>query len=193
MINYLEARMSTPYSPGVKDTAVGLEALVAQTRYNPSDSVEICRSVFSNSPHFNEYTASVRIEVYRLLDTLLNSNRDGLKEHSGGFIVGLISLAELEKDPRNLMIYFSMLHVVLSEWEIGDHAKDLWDAVSKYFPITFRPRPDDPIGITADDLKQRLRLCISATSEFAPWVFSFLIEKLDDQVTANVKVSELFI
>lgn len=48
-----------------------------------------------------------------------------------------------------------------------------------YFPITFRPPPDDPYGITAQDLKDRLRECISSTSDFAPYAFPALLDKLD--------------
>lgn len=48
-----------------------------------------------------------------------------------------------------------------------------------YFPITFRPPPDDPYGITAQDLKIRLRDCIAASGYFAPYAFPQLIDKLD--------------
>ena len=56
----------------------------------------------------------------------------------------------------------------------------LFDSVFCYFPITFRPPPNDPYGITAQDLKFRLRNCIAATGLFAPYVFPQLIDKLDD-------------
>lgn len=159
------------------------------SHFDPKQANEICEKVFSMSNSFSEYPVVVRIEVYKLLDILMEKYRYILQLDSPIFIPGLLSLAELEKDPRNLMLYFSILFVILSEWDIGDHAENLWEAVSKYFPITFRPRPNDPIGITADDIKIRLRQCISATSLFTPWVFLFLIQKLDHQVNANVKVS----
>lgn len=84
-----------------------------------------------------------------------------------------------EKDPRNLMMVFSILRVPMTEWSIGADAQDLFDAVFNYFPITFRPPPDDPYGITAQDLKDRLRDCISSTSDFAPYAFPALLDKLD--------------
>lgn len=36
-------------------------------------------------------------------------------------------------------------------------AKSLFNITFCYFPITFRPPPDDPYGITSDDLKKALR------------------------------------
>ena len=56
----------------------------------------------------------------------------------------------------------------------------LFDAVFCYFPITFRPPPNDPYGISAQDLKYRLRGCVAATDLFAPFAFPQLINKLDD-------------
>lgn len=35
--------------------------------------------------------------------------------------------------------------------------QSLFDITFCYFPITFTPPPDDPYGITADDLKDSLR------------------------------------
>lgn len=66
--------------------------------------------------------------------------------------------------------------------------QQLFEAVFNYFPITFRPPPDDPYGITAQDLKDRLRECIGACSFFAPYSFSALLDKLDS-VSINTKVS----
>lgn len=65
--------------------------------------------------------------------------------------------------------------------------KDMFDSVFNYFPITFKPPPDDPYGITAQQLKDRLRTCIAATSCFAPHAFPALLDKLDS-TSINVKV-----
>jgi DNA repair/transcription protein MET18/MMS19 len=66
----------------------------------------------------------------------------------------------------------------------------MFDIVYCYFPITFRPPPDDPYGITAQDLKNRLRECIASTHYFAGQVFPSLIEKLDS-TSQNVKMDVL--
>lgn len=66
-------------------------------------------------------------------------------------------------------------------------SQELFDAVFNYFPITFRPPPDDPYGITAQDLKDRLRDCIASTSDFAPYAFPALLDKLDS-TSMNTKV-----
>jgi DNA repair/transcription protein MET18/MMS19 len=98
-----------------------------------------------------------------------------------------IAFFEGEKDTRNLMIVFSLLQVPMTEWDVSNSAQDLFDSVFNYFPITFKPPPDDPYGITAQDLKDRLRDCIAATSDFAPYAFPALLDKLDSS-SMNTKV-----
>ena len=118
-------------------------------------------------------------------------------------LVGIVDLMTGEKDPRNLMMVFSIMKVVMMEWDITNHVEVrsllsqvlvlylllqlLFDSVYNYFPITFRPPPNDPYGITAQDLKGRLQDCISSTRHFAPHSIPALLEKLDS-TSANVKV-----
>lgn len=40
-------------------------------------------------------------------------------------LVGVVDLMTGEKDPRNLMIVFSNLKVVMMEWDITNHA-EVW-------------------------------------------------------------------
>jgi DNA repair/transcription protein MET18/MMS19 len=94
-------------------------------------------------------------------------------------LVGITDLTSGEKDPRNLMLIFSMVRVMMLEWDISNHAQTLFDSVYAYFPITFRPPPNDPYGITAQDLKDRLRDCISSTKYLAPYAIPNLLDKLD--------------
>jgi DNA repair/transcription protein MET18/MMS19 len=72
-------------------------------------------------------------------------------------------------------------------------SQDLFEAAFNYFPITFRPPPGDPYGITSQDLKDRLRACISATSDFSPYAFPALLDKLDStSMNTKVRVLEIF-
>jgi DNA repair/transcription protein MET18/MMS19 len=103
-------------------------------------------------------------------------------------LVGITDLVSGEKDPRNLMLIFSMLRVIMIEWDVTGHAEAMFDSVYAYFPITFRPPPNDPYGITAQDLKDRLRDCISSSSVLAPYALPNLLDKLDS-TSPVVKVS----
>lgn len=65
------------------------------------------------------------------------------------------------------------------EWDITKHVEVMFDSVYAYFPITFRPPPNDPYGITAQDLKDRLRDCLASTGAFAPHTFPNMLDRLD--------------
>lgn len=66
----------------------------------------------------------------------------------------------------------------------------MFDVLYCYFPITFRPPPDDPYKITAQDLKLRLREGLAASHYFAGQLFPALIEKLDS-TSPSVKLDVL--
>jgi DNA repair/transcription protein MET18/MMS19 len=46
-----------------------------------------------------------------------------LKSIGGGLVVGFVDLVGGEKDPRNLMIVFSMVKVILVEFDIVPHVE----------------------------------------------------------------------
>ena len=106
-------------------------------------------------------------------------------------LAGITDLFSGEKDPRNLMVIFSILRAIMVEWDISNHVETMFDSVYAYFPITFRPPPNDPYGITAQDLKIRLRDCISSSNLLAPYVIPNMLDKLDS-TSPVVKVSSRF-
>ncbi|KAI9782111.1 MAG: hypothetical protein M1839_005457 [Geoglossum umbratile] len=164
---------------GLKETAQGLVALQRMSRFSGDDAVQVATTLFTRAQDLQRHPQGTRFVVITLLDALLSDQRDALKGMGGDFVIGITNLVSGEKDPRNLMIIFSMLRVVIVEWDVVKYTETLFDAVSCYFPITFRPPPGDPFGITAQDLKARLRDCIAASPYFASHAFPVLIDKLD--------------
>ncbi|KAF9973632.1 hypothetical protein BGZ73_003128 [Actinomortierella ambigua] len=94
------------------------------------------------------------------------------------FVFGFIQCLDGEKDPRNLMLAFTLIKEIIQNFDIAQHVEDLFEVTFCYFPITFRPPPDDPYGITADHLKIGLRECLAATPYFAKFALPLLLEKL---------------
>lgn len=64
-----------------------------------------------------------RLQILELLNDLMFKHRNALKELGNESIVGITDLVNGEKDPRNLMVIFSVLRVVMLEWDISGHAE----------------------------------------------------------------------
>ncbi|KAI9781234.1 MAG: hypothetical protein M1835_004338 [Candelina submexicana] len=168
---------------GLKSAARGLLELQRSGRFDQVAAVQTATAqastLIDNCQDLQRHPQSVRLAVLTLLDGLMSEHRKAMKSMGTTALVGITDLVAGEKDPRNLMIIFSVLRVIMVEWDVSKHAETLFESVFCYFPITFRPKPDDPIGITAQDLKSRLRDCVASTSYFAPFAFPALIDKLD--------------
>lgn len=66
---------------------------------------------------------SQRLQILELLNDLMLKHRAALKSLGDEVIVGITDLVSGEKDPRGLMIIFSVLHVIMVEWDIANQAE----------------------------------------------------------------------
>ena len=66
---------------------------------------------------------TIRLQVLKLLNDLMSRHRPAIKDLGSESLVGITDLVSGEKDPRNLMIIFSILRVVMIEWHIESHAE----------------------------------------------------------------------
>ncbi|KAJ8098350.1 Dos2-interacting transcription regulator of RNA-Pol-II-domain-containing protein [Lipomyces tetrasporus] len=169
----------------LSESAGGLLALSKMRNISTSTVKSIAQAVFAKVDMKNHNQAT-RYAVYLVIDGLVNGHIAVLQSINEDAVSGFTRLIAGEKDPRNLMIVFSILKIIIENFEIENAKESLFDASFCYFPITFRPPPDDPYGITSDDLKLKLRDCIAASSLFAEYSFPSLIEKLTSSST-NVK------
>ncbi len=64
-----------------------------------------------------------RLQILELLNDLMLNHRGSLKSLGDGAIVGITDLVSGEKDPRSLMIIFSILQVIMVEWDIAAKAE----------------------------------------------------------------------
>lgn len=178
-----------------KQSCQALQSLTAMTRFTSKSASEMVSDIYNASGEtFSTQPVTARFEAYKLLNQLLNSHRKVIRGMGVDFIRIIDSLATSERDPRNLMLVFTMIEVVLNEWEQADIAEmteELYDTLQRYFPISFRPKAGDPLTITAEDLILKLRGCFASYSGFAPQLFPDLIQRLDDPNRLNAKADVL--
>ncbi|KAI5295599.1 hypothetical protein KEM52_000871 [Ascosphaera acerosa] len=164
----------------------GLSRLQGLRRCTGEMAASMARTLFEHHETLRKRSQSQRYQVLTLLDSLMTRHGAALRRMGDASLVGVLDLVTGERDPRNLMVSFSLVRMLMAEWEIAGHVDALFETVYNYFPITFKPPPNDPYKITAQDLKNRLQSCLAANSRLAPLVFPALIDKLDS-TAFNVK------
>ena len=76
--------------------------------------------------HFQDLqlrTQSQRLQILELLNGLMSNHRPAVLNLGKESLNGIVELVSGEKDPRNLMIIFSILKVVMVEWDVVGHAE----------------------------------------------------------------------
>lgn len=73
------------------------------------------------------------------------------------FVYGFLQALDGERDPRILLLGFRQVPVITQNFSLGRFTEDLFEVLACYYPITFSPKPDDPTGITKQDLVKALQ------------------------------------
>ncbi|KAL4400650.1 CIA complex protein [Malassezia pachydermatis] len=168
-------------------SSVGYEGDHATTRdaFGGEEARTVSRALFGLS--LKLYPQPLRMVVCKILDSLVARQRQALRAmrtsaeapDGSAFIQGYTKLVAGEKDPRNLLVLFGLARVLLLEWPMAPaEAEAMYNVLYCYFPISFRPLPDDPYGIAPDDLKRALRACLAASPALATHGIPILLEKL---------------
>ncbi|KAI9256906.1 Dos2-interacting transcription regulator of RNA-Pol-II-domain-containing protein [Sporodiniella umbellata] len=161
----------------VQNLLNGLLALMGYEHFTSTNAVSSIKRIMERV-EVQSYPQSTRNVVYRTIDQLMERYAGALKSINNEFVFGFTQILDGEKDPRNLMLAFKIVKAMVEQLDIVTHVEDLFEVTFCYFPITFKPPPDDPYGITADDLKVGLRQCLASTPYFAKLAVPLILEKL---------------
>ncbi|GAA5979071.1 hypothetical protein JCM5350_007056 [Sporobolomyces pararoseus] len=180
-------------TPSLTSCATALSQLTKCTNFGIGEGTEVVKGIFETI-NLKSYSQSNRYQIYLLFDSLMENSRPSLKRLGKTFIQNYCQLVEGEKDPRNLMISFSLVRIILLEFNLEEEpsnqgqegegegssslVEDLFDITFCYFPITFTPPKDDPYGITSQDLITSLRQCLSSNSKLGPLALPLFLDKL---------------
>ncbi|EJD07612.1 ARM repeat-containing protein [Fomitiporia mediterranea MF3/22] len=183
-INRQATRVLTAFYAGkLEDTETtipalkGLVPLSGFTTFSDVDAVDIAKAIFAHVD-MKKLNQSTRYLVFRILDSLIAHRRSALIEMGDDFLTGYTNLVDGEKDPRNLLLAFSIDRVICIEFDISRLVEVMFNVIFCYFPITFKPPADDPYAITADDLRLVLRSCMSASPLFGQLAIPLFLDKL---------------
>lgn len=197
LVTFFCSLFENDHKAGIAASSKALRQLIVTKHFQPTLGNEVLQSVCKLGDDFKLQVPATRLEIYHIFRDLLGNPivAHDLNDGNGttsGFIPGLLNLCRNERDPENLVIWFSILKILLQEFNpSADATSEIFKAFSAYFPISLRPSAT-PSSVTTDDLKTTLRSCFSAHHRVASLSIPFLVEKLDkvDQTVA-VKVDIL--
>ncbi|KAJ2961773.1 hypothetical protein NQZ79_g3079 [Umbelopsis isabellina] len=141
-------------------------------------AIEVLQSVLFNL-QVQKLAQSQRQNIFGIVHALLQNNTKAVSTLTDEFIPKFIQAMDGERDPRNLVIAFKTLKLMTRLLDVSKCIEDLFELLWCYFPITFKPPPNDPYAITTEELKRHLRECIAATPYFSKFAMPSLQEKLE--------------
>uniref|UniRef100_A0A673V3P0 MMS19 nucleotide excision repair protein n=1 Tax=Suricata suricatta TaxID=37032 RepID=A0A673V3P0_SURSU len=160
----------------------GLRALSLCVALPPGLAVSVLKAIFQEV-HVQSLPQVDRHTVYSIITNFMRTREEELKGLGADFTFGFIQMMDGEKDPRNLLVAFRIVHDLISrDYSLGPFVEELFEVTSCYFPIDFTPPPNDPHGIQREDLILSLRAVLASTPRFAEFLLPLLIEKVDSEI-----------
>uniref|UniRef100_A0A2K5QXY8 MMS19 nucleotide excision repair protein n=1 Tax=Cebus imitator TaxID=2715852 RepID=A0A2K5QXY8_CEBIM len=160
----------------------GLKALSLCVALPPGLAVSVLKAIFQEV-HVQSLPQVDRHTVYNIITNFMRTREEELKGLGADFTFGFIQVMDGEKDPRNLLVAFRIVHDLISrDYSLGPFVEELFEVTSCYFPIDFTPPPNDPYGIQREDLILSLRNVLASTPRFAEFLLPLLIEKVDSEI-----------
>ena len=149
---------------------------------------EILEGIFT-SVNLQSHPQNIRQCTLEMLNSIINSSKMRIKkENEDNFVQGYLKFVEDEKDPRCLLLSFSMFVKICQLFDyniISHYSMELFDIVSCYFPIEFTRPKNDIHGITSDELRDLLLKCFSCHSCLSVHTLPFLLEKIEKLEECN--------
>ncbi|EGD73309.1 hypothetical protein PTSG_05025 [Salpingoeca rosetta] len=160
----------------------GLLALVKASAISKEQAATMCKALFQKL-FVQAQALTIRLLVFQLISELLDKFGAYLSRTMGEeFVGGFLQQFDGEKDPRCLVLVFRLVPFVASTFPISRYVDDLFEASSCYFPITFTPPPNDPYGVTREELISGLRACMTATPLFARACVELVLDKASSTI-----------
>ncbi|KAL2769473.1 MMS19 nucleotide excision repair protein-like protein isoform 5 [Daubentonia madagascariensis] len=160
----------------------GLRALSLCVALPSGLAVSVLKAIFQEV-HVQSLPQVDRHTVYSIITNFMQTREEELKGLGADFTFGFIQVMDGEKDPRNLLVAFRIVHDLISrDYSLGPFVEELFEVTSCYFPIDFTPPPNDPHGIQREDLILSLRAVLASTPRFAEFLLPLLIEKVDSEI-----------
>jgi DNA repair/transcription protein MET18/MMS19 len=183
------------YRAGIHDVASSLHILGKWKTFLPGDAAIIATAVFALASRttFKDQKPTARVKVYELIDFLFKEYEFPLIRDVkvAPLVSGLVSLAELEKNPSCLGILFPLYSHISRKWSLEDpDFEAIWESFIRYFPVTVGGATQDPSVPTKELVRELLLQCMLSNDHYAKHAVPRFIDMMDTNtdISANLKV-----
>jgi DNA repair/transcription protein MET18/MMS19 len=203
LVEYFCARLENKeqilnYRAGIYEIAYSLHILSKWKCFLPGDAGTVIMAVFgiANGSIFKDQKPTTRVKLYELIDFLFKKFQVPMIRDVKvtPLVSGLVSMAELEKNPSCLGILFPLYTHISKNWPLGDSDYDaIWESFIRYFPVSVGGAPQDSSVPSKELIKELLLQCILSSHRYAKEAVPRLIDMLDtnSDLSANLKVGML--
>lgn len=117
----------------------GLRALSMCEVLSPGLAVSVLKAIFQEV-HVQSLLQLDRHTVYSIITNFMSTREEELKGLGANFTFGFIQVMDGEKDPRNLLVAFQIVHdLIAKDYALGPFVEELFEVTSCYFPVDFTP------------------------------------------------------
>ena len=195
--------------PSLLASMRGLEVIVTYHSDRVVPREEFIRGIFKSMSEVNvqSLSQSYRLVAYRVYLALMTNQAareclgantkpergevsavgatsDEEDEISLDVVNSIISAVDGERDPRSLVMSLRLIAATFKHHHrsIFTFTNKFFDIIACYFPITFTPPPDDPHGITSEDLITLLEDCLCGHEALLGRLIPFMKNKLQKDI-----------
>ncbi|KAJ1287959.1 hypothetical protein BS78_02G051100 [Paspalum vaginatum] len=131
--------------------------------------------------------AAERKLCFQILSCILDRYPEAVKTMGGEQLYGICEAIDEEKDPECLKLSFHVVEVVMKLFPdpsglAAQFASDVFEILSKYFPVYFTHGVGDDLDATRDDLSRALMHAFCSTQYFEPFAIPLLLDKLSSSL-----------
>uniref|UniRef100_A0ACD5UY57 Uncharacterized protein n=1 Tax=Avena sativa TaxID=4498 RepID=A0ACD5UY57_AVESA len=124
---------------------------------------------------------------FQIICFILDHYPEAVKTMDDELLCWICQAIDEEKDPECLKLSFHLVEVVMKLFSdpsglAAQFASDLFEILSKYFPVYFTHGAGDNLGLTRDELSRSLMHAFCATPYFEPFAIPLLLDKLSSSL-----------
>ncbi|XP_062187107.1 MMS19 nucleotide excision repair protein homolog [Phragmites australis] len=142
---------------------------------------------FLQNVQVQSLAAADRKLCFQILSCILDQYPEAVKTMDGEQLYGICEAIDEEKDPECLKLSFHVVEAVMKLFPdpsglAEQFASDVFEILSKYFPVYFTHGVSDELNATRDDLSRALMHAFCSTPYFEPVAIPLLLDKLSSSL-----------